>query len=96
MEAIEQKLSNLTKLRQRLEDSELRGARTLITNLHPSELARFLESLPLEERAVVWEMVDLEFEGDVLVEVSEEVRDGLIESHANRGGGSRTRGYGGR
>jgi magnesium transporter len=80
MEAIEQKLSNLTKLRQRIEDGELRGARSLIASLHPSELARFLESLPLEERAVVWEMVDLEFEGDVLVEVSEEVRDGLIES----------------
>lgn len=82
MEAIEEKLSNLHKLRRSLESGHLRGARKLIASLHPSELARLLESLPLQERAVVWEMVDLEFEGDVLVEVSEEVRDGLIENMA--------------
>ena len=71
--------SNLKELRQRLDSGEMRAARSLLGNLHPSELARLLESLPLEERAVVWEMVDSELEGDVLVEVAEEVRDGLIE-----------------
>lgn len=80
METSDHKLSNLKEFRQRLDSGEMRGARSLIGSLHPSELARLLESLPLEERAVVWEMVDSEFGGDVLVEVSEEVRDGLIES----------------
>ena len=75
----EPKTSNLKELRQRLDGGEMRGARSLVGNLHPSELARLLESLPLEERAVIWEMVDSELEGDVLVEVAEEVRDGLIE-----------------
>lgn len=79
MDAIEQKLSNLNELRQRLESGEMRGARKLIASFHPSELARLLESLPLAERAIVWEMIDSEYEGDVLVEVAEEVRDGLIE-----------------
>jgi magnesium transporter len=79
MEASEQKRSNLTKLRQRLDSGELRGARALIGSLHPLELAHLLESLPVEERAVVWEMVDTELGGDVLVEVADEVRDGLIQ-----------------
>src|SRR5690606_31765604 len=49
-----------------------------VLSLTPSEIARLLESLPPRERALVWEMVDPEQEGDVLVELAEEVRDGLI------------------
>jgi magnesium transporter len=56
----------------------MRSARALISSLTPSELARLLESLPPAERALTWEMVDPEQEGDVLVELLEEVRDGLI------------------
>ena len=51
----------------------------MVNSLHPAELARLLESLPLKDRAVLWEIVDAEIEGDVLVELAEEVRDGLIE-----------------
>ena len=72
--------SNLEELRKRLDSGEMRAARALLGNLHASELARLLESLPLQERAVVWEMVDSEVEGDVLVEVGEEVREGLLET----------------
>jgi magnesium transporter len=57
----------------------MRSARLLIANLRPTELARMLEALPLRERAFVWEMVEPEVGGDVLVEVGEEVRDGLIK-----------------
>ena len=71
--------SNLSLLREQLGGGRMRSARMLIGSLHPSELARLLESLPLRERAVIWEMVDPEHEGDVLVELAEEVRDGLIE-----------------
>jgi len=52
----------------------------LIGSLHPSEVARLLESLPLAERAVIWEMVGSNSGGDVLVELADEVRDRLIES----------------
>jgi magnesium transporter len=57
----------------------MRSARHLVNTLHPAELARLLESLPRRERAVLWEMVDPEEEGDVLVEVAEEVREDLIK-----------------
>ena len=51
----------------------------MVHSLHPAEVARLLESLPIAERAALWEMVDPDDEGDVLVELNDEVRDGLIE-----------------
>ena len=80
MEAREHTQANLSLLRERLGAGRLRSAEMLVGSLHPSEVARLLESLPLAERAVIWEMVDPEFGGDVLVELADEVRDGLIES----------------
>jgi len=79
MEAREHTQVNLQLLREQLDSGGMRSARLMIHSLHPSEVARLLESVPLRERAVLWEMVDPEDEGDVLVEVADEVRDGLIE-----------------
>lgn len=79
MEAREHTQANLTLLREKLGTGGLRSAEMLIGSLHPSEIARLLESLPPRERTVVWEMVDPDIGGDVLVDVAEEVRDGLIE-----------------
>lgn len=79
MEARDHTQTNLKLLREQLDSGGMRSARLLIHSLHPSELARLLESLPLRERAVIWEMVEPELEGDVLVEVADEVRDGLLQ-----------------
>jgi len=46
--------------------------------MHPAEIASLLESLPPAQREVVWDLVDPEIEGDVLVELNEEVRADLI------------------
>jgi len=46
--------------------------------MHPAEIADLLESLPPNERHVLWEMVDQQVEGDVLMEVHDEVRDTLV------------------
>jgi magnesium transporter len=79
METREHTQANLSLLRERLGSGRVRSAQMLIGSLHPSEVARLLESLPLTERAVIWEMVDPDDGGDVLVELADEVRDGLIE-----------------
>jgi len=82
VEAREHIQTNLKLLRESLDSGGMRTARLLIHSLHPSELARLLESLPLRERAVIWEMVETDLEGDVLVEVADEVRDGLLQGMA--------------
>jgi magnesium transporter len=79
MEARDTTSDNLELLRQQLEGGRMRSARVMVNSLHPSEVARLLESLPRKKRTMLWEIVDSELEGDVLVEVSDEVRDGLIE-----------------
>ena len=71
--------NNLDELREQLDGGRMRLAQIMVNSLHPSEVARLLESLPHKKRSMLWELVDPEIEGDVLVEVSDEVRDGLIE-----------------
>ena len=79
MEARDHTKVSLELLRDKLESGRMRSARIMVNSLHPAEVARLLESLPLKDRAVLWEIVGAEIEGDVLVELAEEVRDGLIE-----------------
>ena len=79
MEAREQTQGNLQLLREKLDSGRMRSARLMVHSLRPAEIARLLESLPLQELARLWEMVAADDEGDVLVELSDEVRDGLIE-----------------
>lgn len=79
MEGREHVQANLQLLREQLDSGRMRAARVMIHSLRPSEVARLLESVPQRERAILWEMVDADDEGDILVEVADEVRDGLIE-----------------
>jgi len=79
MDPRENTKADLELLREKLDSGRMRSARIMINSLHPSEVARLLESLPLKDRSVLWELVDSDIEGDVLVELAEEVRDGLIE-----------------
>ena len=82
MEARKHTQANLQLLREQLDSGGLRSARQMIQGLHPAEVAHLLESVPLRERGILWEMVDLDDEGDILVEVVDEVRDGLIKGMA--------------
>lgn len=79
METPELTQANLKLLRERLDSGGMRSARVMIHSLHPAEVAHLLESVPQRERALLWEMVDPDDEGDILVELNDEVRDGLIE-----------------
>jgi magnesium transporter len=79
MDARDATKENLDTLRTLLEDSDMRAATLIVNDLHPAELARLLESLPRKKRARLWEILDPEVEGDVLVEVAEEVRDDLLK-----------------
>jgi len=50
----------------------------LLNDLHPADIADILESLPIEQRYIVWDLVKTENDGDILVEVSDSVRQTLI------------------
>src|SRR5687768_8220662 len=74
----DQKTTRLAALRSALEQGSLRHGHRLINSLHPAEIASLIESLPPAKREIVWEFVDPELEGDVLIELNEEVRAELI------------------
>ncbi len=59
---------NLAELQNRLD------------KLHPADVAYVLEALPLDERLVVWDLVKAERDGEILLEVSDSVRETLIEN----------------
>lgn len=46
--------------------------------LHPADIAFILESLPLDDRLTVWQLCKSERDGEILLEVSDAVRESLI------------------
>ncbi|WP_036112018.1 MULTISPECIES: magnesium transporter [Luteibacter] len=56
-------------------DAELQSR---LDELHPADLADVLESLPLEDRLAVWQRVRSDRDGEILLEVSDSVREALI------------------
>src|SRR6187431_1789215 len=69
----------LAALRGALREGSWRGAARMVASMHPAEVANLIESLPPAQREVVWNFVEPEVEGDVLVELSDEVRQSFIE-----------------
>jgi magnesium transporter len=53
-------------------------AKALVDEMHPADVAYVLEGLPLEDRLWVWGVVPPDREGDVLLEVSDAVRETLL------------------
>jgi magnesium transporter len=49
-----------------------------LDGLHPADIAYILEALPLEDRLTVWQRVKADRDGDILLEVSDAVRETLI------------------
>lgn len=49
-----------------------------LDTLHPADVAYILEALPLEQRLDVWDLVKAERDGEILLEVSDAVRQTLI------------------
>lgn len=54
--------------------------KSLVDDLHPADIAFILESLPKDERQIVWRLVSPEHDADVLLEVEDWARESLIEA----------------
>lgn len=70
--------SNLLEgLLHRQHENEIKA---IVNDLHPADIAFILESLPVQERQAVWQLVSAEHDADVLLEVDDWARESLIES----------------
>ena len=58
--------------------------RARLDPLHPADVAVMLEALPLEERLVAWDLVKADRDGEILLEVSDAVRESLIATMDSR------------
>ena len=71
--------SRLERLTQALDSGGASQIRNLLGNLHSAEIADLLESVPHGPREILWELTDPEDHGEILVQVNDEVRAGLID-----------------
>ena len=69
----------LTQLHEMLASKSLNRVRELLSEMHPSEVADFLESLPGKSREKIWNLLELDMEGDVLAHLQDAVRSELLE-----------------
>ncbi len=70
--------TRLQRIQDILASGAVREASRLLRSLAPAEIAHMLESLPPAERELVWNLVDEEHDGQILLLVTEEVRANLI------------------
>jgi magnesium transporter len=85
VESLVQREATPTEDRKALVESlvhrqHLTELKSILDRLHPADIAYILEALPREDRMVVWDSVKAERDGEILLEVSDAVRETLIAS----------------
>ena len=58
--------------------SSLNQVKRILGNMHSSEIAHSLESLPPKERQLLWSMIEIEDEGEIISELNDEIQQELI------------------
>jgi magnesium transporter len=66
--------THIGSVRDALEAGKFKRVGKVFRNMHPAKAAGLLEALPPDERSAVWETLDSERSGKVLVHLHEEVR----------------------
>jgi magnesium transporter len=74
----EKRARQLDRLSQALDSGKQQQVSKLLKNLTAAEIGDLLESMPLAKRLVAWDMTDPNLDGEILVEVNDEVRASLI------------------
>jgi magnesium transporter len=69
---------HLDRLSDALDSGVQSQVKKLLNSLNGAEIGDLLESLPQAKRQAVWDLIKVDLDGDVLVEVNDEVRAGLI------------------
>jgi len=82
MQAPNEKISHLSQLasiHELMDSNKVRQLRHMLNNLTPADIADQIEAAPPKARRVLWDLVDKEFEGEVIGELSEELRGEILE-----------------
>ncbi|MDO6461224.1 magnesium transporter [Granulosicoccaceae sp. 1_MG-2023] len=61
-----------------IDSGSFNAAKSILQAMHPAEVADLLEAQPLHKRQLIWRMVDHDVEADVLMELGDEAREGLV------------------
>ena len=69
---------HLDRLSDALDSGVKSQVKQLLNSLNGAEIGDLLESLPQARRQTVWDLVKVDLDADVLLEVNDEVRAGLI------------------
>ena len=69
---------HLERLSEALDSGVQSKVNKLLNSLNGAEIGDLLESLPQSRRQTVWDLVKVDLDADVLLEVNDEVRAGLI------------------
>ena len=72
-------LDTLSQLHELLVSKSLDRVSDLLTEMHPAEIADFLECLPGKSRKKIWGLISVDREGDVLAHLQDAVRSELLE-----------------
>lgn len=73
---------HLDRLSEALDSGVQSQVKQLLGSLNGAEIGDLLESLPQTKRQAVWNIIKTDLDADVLVEVNDEVRAGLIRDTA--------------
>jgi magnesium transporter len=79
-EALESKyaFSQLEAINDALANGMYVQVSNMLHNMAASDIALMLESTPAKDRPVLWKLIDADFHSDVLEELSEDVRNGIM------------------
>ena len=73
-----QKIPKQKLIKNLVQKQNLSSLGKILNSLHPADVAFILESLPLDDRLIVWDLVRADRDGEILIEVSDSVRQTLI------------------
>ena len=68
----------LEKIQDKSIEPSLNQIKRMVSNMNPSEIAHSLESLPPQERKLLWSMIETHKEGEIIFELNDEIQKELI------------------
>jgi len=71
-------VSHPRQVEELLDKQDSAALQLKLDQLHPADVAYILEAMPLDERLIVWDLIKADRDGDILLEVSDAVRETLI------------------